>query len=118
MGITNVFPDNEITNYNIKVRCVKYTPDGKRLLSCGEDHTVRLWDAQSGTLLHVFSDHEGKVTECDISPNGDFAISSSYDNTVRVWDLEARRCVATLTDSTTWVFFIIFFLDRNLLTNR
>ena len=37
------------------------SPDGTQVASAAEDHTARLWDAASGTALHVLDGHTDKV---------------------------------------------------------
>ncbi len=32
------------------ILCVIYSPDGSRVVSCSADHTIRIWDAATGTL--------------------------------------------------------------------
>jgi hypothetical protein len=68
-----------------RVRGVCFSPDGRRLASAADDHTVRVWDAASGAELFCLRGHERRVYGVCFSPNGRLA-SAADDHTVRVWD--------------------------------
>ena len=57
-----------------------------RIVSGGEDSTVRLWDAASGAELKVLRGHEEWVRAAAFSPAGDRIGSGADDGMVRVWD--------------------------------
>src|SRR5262249_9207801 len=63
---------------------------GRRLTSVGgaADRTLRVWDFQSGNLLHVLCGHEYLVQSVANAPDGSEAGSVSWDGTLRFWDLE------------------------------
>ena len=66
---------------------VLFTPDGERLVTAGTDGTARLWDAGTGELLRVISDHTGEIYIA-LSPDGQRLLTAGYDGWVKVWDVE------------------------------
>lgn len=68
---------------------VDFSPDGQILASASRDATVRLWQVNTGELLHVISDHEGPVLAVRFDPNGTRLYTSGADGTVRAWGLPA-----------------------------
>jgi RNA polymerase sigma factor (sigma-70 family) len=74
---------------------VRYTPDGKTLVSKGEDG-VRTWDATTGKMLHAFPPEKtlwgGRAL---LSPDGrQFATASKSG--VHVWDVSTGKLVRTI----------------------
>lgn len=67
------------------VTSVKFSWDGKRLISGALDNTVRVWDASSGKEQNVLRGHSGSVTSVAISGDGSCIVSGSEDKTVRLW---------------------------------
>jgi WD40 repeat protein len=68
------------------VSAAAFTPDGARIVSGADDHTVRVWDAASGQELLVLRGHEGSVSAAAFTPDGARIVSGGADDTVRVWD--------------------------------
>ena len=44
------------------------TPDGKTLVSCGSDRTVRVWDVGSAKQLRVLQGHRAEVSRLLVHP--------------------------------------------------
>jgi WD40 repeat protein len=69
---------------------VAFSRDGKSLLSCGKDGTVRLLDIPTGKLVRTFTGHRGEVNSVVVTAGG-FPASAGDDGTVRVWDMHTGR---------------------------
>ena len=76
-----------------RVLGVKFSADGKKLVSGSFDETVMLWDVASGQSLFTMKGHETWVECIDFSRNGKLLASGSTDSTVRIWDAETGKCL-------------------------
>jgi serine/threonine protein kinase len=81
------------------VQSVAISPDGKLVLSGGDDRTMRLWSVETGEELRRFDGHEGWVSAVAFSPDGSRAVSGNYDRIVRLWDLRTGGELHRLTDN-------------------
>jgi eukaryotic-like serine/threonine-protein kinase len=80
-----------------RITAVAYAPDGKWIVTGGGssfDGTVRLWDADTGTLLMTFPDFAGGnayVTGMAFHPSGKQLVTADSAGQVRLWSLEHLR---------------------------
>jgi serine/threonine protein kinase len=79
------------------VAAASWSPDGKRLLSAGEDGTLRLWDAGDGKPVRTLTGHAGAVTAAVFSPDGKRILSGGGSDGLRLWDPAEGRPLAHLT---------------------
>ena len=78
------------------VYMVTFSSDGRRLVSCSWDKTVRVWDADTGAALHTLEGHSEGVNSVTFSPDGRRLASCSDDKTVRLWDADTGAALHTL----------------------
>jgi WD40 repeat protein len=71
-----------------RVNSVAFSPDGKRLATCGggADRTAKVWDVAKGALLFSLTGHSKEVRRVVYSPDGQRLATFSDDRTVRVWN--------------------------------
>jgi serine/threonine protein kinase len=81
-----------------RVYQVNFSPDGHTLVSCGQDGTVRFWNAATGQPLRTIpaSNHMGEVNSAAFSPDGRTLVTGSDDGKVRLWDAETCALQATI----------------------
>jgi hypothetical protein len=73
------------------VYSVAFSPDGKRLASASRDHTVKVWDAQTGQLTRTLFGHTSEVFSVAFSPDGKHLAIGGSPNTVKVWDVQTGQ---------------------------
>jgi len=60
------------------IRCVAYSPDGKKIGTCSDDHIISIWDAENGErLLEPLEGHTDVVMSIEFSPGGSFLVSGT-----------------------------------------
>ena len=93
----NLEPTVLLEGHEFTIWSVVVTQDGRHVVSGGQDATVRLWDIQTGKLVHTFIGHEGPVYGLAATSDGRRIFSvSNRDSSVRVWDVEAGTALNTL----------------------
>ena len=66
------------------MRCVRWSPDGRLLVSCSDDRTVQLHDPVSGTTVHSFADNRAECRAVAWHPSATCVAVAAVDATVRV----------------------------------
>ncbi|CQD03613.1 putative regulatory protein [Mycolicibacterium conceptionense] len=69
-------------------KSVAFNRDGSRLVSGGEDKTVRVWGVDGRLIAQMV--HDDKVSSVAFSPDGSRVVSGGEDKTVRVWGVDGR----------------------------
>src|SRR5258708_16745475 len=65
--------------HNCAVWSVAFSPAGARIVSAGEDGTVRLWTLDGKPAADPFKGHNGAVTSVAFSPDGTRIVSADFN---------------------------------------
>lgn len=91
-----------------------FSPDGALLAtSSNTDHTVRLWDVESGQVMRTFSDSPS-VYGMTFSPDGAL-LALKGGGEVRLWDVESGEIVHTFSGQGRYMMSVAFSPDGALL---
>jgi WD40 repeat protein len=69
-----------------RVNTVAFSPDGKYIVSGGQDNIARLWEVAGGQLVRTFVGHTFWIWSAHFSPDGKYLLTASQDRTARLWD--------------------------------
>ncbi len=80
-------PIKTLTGHQSWVTAVAFNPKQPTLVSGSLDDTLRIWNWQTGELLHVLKGHARGVNDVAIDRRGQLLASCGDDATVKVWHL-------------------------------
>lgn len=69
-----------------KVHALTFSPNGKSLLSGGEDKMARLWETTTGKKLMSFGPHKGPVTSAEFGFGGKLVVTAAPNDDVKIWN--------------------------------
>ncbi len=76
----------EVPTY-LAITYLALSPDGRTLATASRDHSIRLWDVDTGTERRRLEGHRGTVTSLAWSADSKRLASGSNDGTALVWDV-------------------------------
>lgn len=77
---------------------LRFTRDGRTLISAGMDNVVNLWSAREWQLVNKIEGHDHSVNGFALSPDESKLATGSTDRTVRLWSFPDGRLLHTLQD--------------------
>jgi WD40 repeat protein len=81
-----VSPDRSLKGHSEWIRSLAFSADGQILVSGSNDKTTRIWDVQTGQLLHNPILSKQRVKSVAISPDSQTIASGSADNIIHLLD--------------------------------
>ena len=102
--VNEMTPSGQMEGHEFTVWSLAITPDGRIIVSGGQDATIRLWDFASGKELHKFLGHNGPVYRLVVMPDGKRLVSiADKDLAVKIWDLETHELIRSLAPNSVHV---------------
>ena len=92
------------------VRTAAISPDGKYVVSGGDDKTIKLWDVSSGRKVRTFQGHGSRISAVAFSPDGKHVVSGSGE-TLKLWDVSSGRDIKTIRGHTDDINSVAFSPD-------
>jgi WD40 repeat protein/DNA-directed RNA polymerase subunit RPC12/RpoP len=100
-----------VLQHNGRVRSVAFSPDDKIILTGSWDHTVRLWDASTGTPIGQPLQHPDTVHAAAFSPDGKTILTGCRDKIARLWDAATQKPVGEPLKHKDYVLAVAFSPD-------
>jgi WD40 repeat protein/serine/threonine protein kinase len=73
------------------VRSVNFSPDGKLIVTAGDDGVAQMWDVNTGTRHCPPLRHSAAVPGAVFCSHGRLVLTWSDDGTARIWDADTGR---------------------------
>jgi WD40 repeat protein/DNA-binding SARP family transcriptional activator len=76
----------QLAGHTDNVQDARWSPDGARVATSGQDGAVRIWDATSGEELLVLDAHPGGAGYLSWSPDGTRIVTTGRNDPATIWD--------------------------------
>lgn len=74
----------------------EFSPDNQLIATSSLENTSRIWDANSGKLIHILSGHKDNIRSAKFNSTGQRIITASDDSTAKIWDVFSGKLLFTL----------------------
>jgi WD40 repeat protein len=85
---------------------VGWTPDGKRIASCGADNFVKVWDYEKGEKVRDMQGHQKQVTSLHFVGKTPQFLTGSGDATVRMWNADNGGTVRNFPGAADFIYSV------------
>ena len=96
---------------------VGWTPDGKKLASCGADNFVKVWDYEKGEKVRDMQGHQKQVTSLVFVGKTPQFVTGSGDASVRMWNADNGGNVRSFPGAADFVYAVAASPDGNVVAS-
>jgi WD40 repeat protein/class 3 adenylate cyclase len=86
----------DLHGHSGKISCVVFTPDGKHLMTCSTDGSVKVWETKTGQFVREFSELPGAPLYLSISPDGRLIALGFSNQQTSLINTESQQEIFTL----------------------
>ena len=79
---------------------------------------MKLWNVESGELVHTFKGHSRWVYSVVFSLDDQFIASGGEDTTIKLWGVNTGSLIKTFSQHSSWVVNVKFSPDGSILASR
>ncbi len=72
--------------HQLSSNVVRFSPDGKLLLTGGRDAHLNIWQVENYELIKSIPAHEWAIYDIAYSPDSNLFATASRDKTLKIWD--------------------------------
>ncbi|ETO18853.1 hypothetical protein RFI_18389, partial [Reticulomyxa filosa] len=99
------------------VNSVRFSPDGRKIVSGSKDKTIRLWDLSSGKQIQSLKCHTNYVCFVHFSHDGNMIASGSGDKTIQLWDASSGKQIQSLKGHSDFVISVQFLPNDSMIVS-
>lgn len=92
------------------ISSIALSADGRYALSGSDDTKARLWDLESGEIVHTWP-HVSKVSKVILSPDGRYAMTNAASEGIYIWSTETGKLIRRLNKIRATVASAVFSAD-------
>lgn len=82
-----------------KVLIVQWSRDDRYVMTSVIDNTIRVWDSQTGRLIHKLAKHEHDIYLIESHPfDARIFVSAGHDGNMVIWDIETGKSIKTFSN--------------------
>ncbi|KAI3987563.1 hypothetical protein MKX01_021475 [Papaver californicum] len=79
---------HKLTGHQRPIMSISWSPDSRKILTCGLEDVIRLWDVNSGECLQVYEKSGLNFVSCGWHPDGNRIFTGLTDKSICMWDLD------------------------------
>ena len=92
-----------LASHTARVRTLALSPNGETAVSASDDHTIKIWDLQKGTLEKTLTGHSDSIRAIALLPSAERLVSAADDHTLRIWNLSSGLQEACIDTQLDWI---------------
>jgi WD repeat-containing protein 1 (actin-interacting protein 1) len=90
--------DHSNASHTNFVNCVRYSPNGEKVVSVSSDKKIQFYDGKTGLEEGSIVDaHVGSIYSVAFTPDSTKIVTTSADKTIKYWDVATMTCEQTFS---------------------